>query len=121
MTKTVELKDIYTPLFENVVVEFIIPEKTKSGIHLSKEVMKRTVEDINPTMKIVAIGTGVKNVKVGDWVLPSPALRPLQVPLLYKDASKGVQHAQIHISDIMGIVDADFAQVKNIETEKIIN
>ena len=118
MDKTTELKDIYTPLFENVVVEFNIPEKTKGGVILNDKAMEELRQKESPVMKIMAIGPDVKNLKVGDWILPSPNFRPMQVPLIYKNGKKGMQHGQIHISEILGIVDPIFAQFKPEESTK---
>jgi len=119
MSETKELKDIYTPLFEYVVVEFNIPEKTKGGVILSDKAMQELQQKESPVMKVVAIGKEVKTVNVGDWILPSPSFRPMQVPLLYKNAKGGLQHAQIHISEVMGVVDSEFAQLKPVTKEAV--
>lgn len=123
--KITELKDIYTPLFESIVVEFIIPSKTKAGVHLleGSQAAKEQQTKVNPCLKVIAIGEGVKNIKVGDWILPSVNMRPHQIPLIYKNAKEGTQHGQIHVSEVLGKVDPDFAQLQtlNEEKEKIIN
>ena len=119
-----ELKEIYKPLFENIVVEFIIPGETKAGVKLleGSQAAKDQQSKINPVLKVVATGENVKTIKVGDWILPSPNFRPMQVPLIYKDGKKGVRHGQIHISEVLGIVDSTFAQVPFEDSkEKLIN
>ena len=110
-----QLKDIYKPLFDQVVIEFNIPGKTKSGIHLQGQAAKEHQMNTSPIMKVVAIGTKhdgtpLDGISVGDYVLPSPRFNPHQVPLVYKNAKEGLQHAQIHVSEIMGVVNTLFAK-----------
>ena len=120
--KVTQLKDIYTPLFEYVVIEFTIPTTvTKTNIKLQGEAAKEYQKEQTPVMKVIAVGNDVKTVKVGDWILPSPRFNPHQVPLLYKNSKEGTQHAQIHISEVMGIVDETFALIKNGIKEPAIN
>ena len=78
-------------------------------------------EHRSPVMQIIATGPDVKTFKVGDWILPYAYFKPCQVPLLYKNAQVGIQQAQIHVSEIMGIVDPHFAVFKVADKESIIN
>ena len=124
----INLEEIYTPLFEHIVIEFNIPGKTKGGVILPDAVRKEEARKQSPAVRVVAIGEDVKNLAVGDYILTNDSPRITQVPLLYKDAKEGTQHGQIHVSEVMGIIDADFA--KNIKSddssdagtkEKIVN
>jgi co-chaperonin GroES (HSP10) len=57
----------YKPLFNNIVVEEVVPtKKTKSGV-IKPESAKDDLEDLNK-MRVVAVGDEVKYVKVGDVV-----------------------------------------------------
>ena len=71
-----------------------------------------------------AVGEKVTNVKVGEWILPSRNSRPLVIPLIYK-GGEGLNHVQIHISEVMGIVDPLFAATllaqNQSETKETIN
>lgn len=124
MDKTTELKDIYTVPFEQVVVEFNVPGKTQGGIILNDAAMAELRKKQSPCMKVIVVGEKVTIVKVGDYILPSNDARYQQVPLLYRNPKEGIQHAQLHVSDILGIVDTDFAKLQQLEStpkEKIIN
>ncbi len=119
--KVTTLQDIYKPLFENLVVEFSIPEKSKNGLILNDKQLKDLYNEQSTTLKVIAIADNVTNVKVGQYILPNPRCNLIQIPLIYR-AATGVQHGQLHISEVLGIVDTDFAQIKNTETkETVIN
>ena len=83
-------------------------------------VSKEFEKDINVAYKVVAIAEDVKGIKVGDWILPYPDCSPKQVPLIYKDIKSGKVQAQLHISQIMGIVDPEYALVANNSTLKSV-
>ncbi len=107
-----QLSDIYEPLLANVVVELVTPSKTKGGIHLSPQQMELLRKDLNPAVKVVAVGPDVKTIKVGDWVLPNTDARPSQIMLLHTDKESGYAHVQLHETEILGIVDSHFAAAK---------
>jgi co-chaperonin GroES (HSP10) len=122
--KMTELKDIYKPTTDHIVVEFeIVSTKTKAGVELleGSAAAKAYQAKQKPIMKIIHVAENVTHLKAGDWILPHPSFRPTQVPLIYNDASKGMQHMQIHVSDVMGIVDSAFATFQPTEKETIIN
>lgn len=119
-----ELKDIYVPAGENVVIQFEIPDpKTKKArIELMGKAAKEYQDEHrSPVMQIIQIGPDVKNFKIGDWILPYAYFKPHQVPLLYKNTQLGIQHAQIHVSEIMGKVDSHFAVLQTETKELTVN
>lgn len=125
MNKVIELKDVYVPLDEHIVVEVIIPSaKTKAGLDLIGKAAEEFKSSQTNVFKVIAVGPTVKDIKVGNWILPCLSIyqRPNPVPLVYKVSKEGIQHLQIHRSEIMGIVDSVFAQLKPEDNkEKIIN
>ena len=121
---TIELTDIYKILHvEQLVVEFNIPSKTSGGIILNDKAMQELRKNMSPCMKVVMVGSKITDIKPGDYILPSNDARFQQVALLYRNSREGLQQVQMHISDVLGVVDADFARIKTVtETkEQIIN
>lgn len=108
----VQLSDIYEPMLANVVLEIITPIKTKGGVILSDKAMEELRKDLNPALRVVAVGPEVKTIKVGDWVLPNGDARPNQIMLVHTDKQAGIAHIQVHETEILGIVDSHFAQAK---------
>jgi len=97
------LKDIYEPLGDNIVFEFIIKSKTQTNnLPLNEDFFAK---------KIIAIGTDVKHYKIGDWVLINPAARITQIPLIYNGPT-GLQHGQIHEFEALGKVDTVFMETR---------
>ena len=111
--QTVNLSEVYEPLYENIVIEFEALKETKSGIQLSDNVSSKFEKEMNVVYKVVAVAKDVKEIKLGDWVLPSPDCIPKQIPLIYRNTKSGKVQAQIHISQILGIVDPEYALVAN--------
>lgn len=107
--KNLELSDIYTPLKEDVVIEFKKVDKTEKGVYIPEQSQKE--DKFN---KVVAIGPECKRVKVGDIVFVSPTARPKIIELLQDN------HVQIWESDILGIVDKEYYEVnKLLKTSKL--
>ncbi len=115
---TKELKEIYEPFFECIVVEFNVPGKTKGGIILGDKAMEERRKKMSPAMKVIAVGPNVTTVKLDEWILPSNDARFQQVPLLFRNPKEGIQHAQMHISDVLGKINTEFALAQIAEMEK---
>lgn len=109
MNKT-ELHQIYTPIADFIVVEFITVSKTEGGILLTDNAK----EDYSRQMawKVVAKGPDVKHLNLNDYVLVGPNARPIGVPLLHKKEDD-TQHVQLHEYEVLGKVDKDFINSKS--------
>jgi co-chaperonin GroES (HSP10) len=105
MSTSKNLNEVYTPIADFIVVEFIVPDKTKGGILLTDSAKEEYSK--NMAWKVVAIGKEVKHAKVGDFVLVGPNARPIGVPLLHEKEDT-VQHVQLREYEIMGFVNETF-------------
>lgn len=87
----------YTPLGRSIVVE--IPEtnvETDSGIMKSESMVKAEQANKSGEAKVLAIGTDVTEIKVGDVVIPKGQGFMVKVD--------GVEYFQIEMYNVLGIV-----------------
>lgn len=117
--KTTELSKIYTPSSAHVVLEIMIPTKTKGGVILSDTVRDQLVKKLNPALKVVAVGPDVKSVKVNDWVLPNTHAMGNHIRLVHKDPQGSLAHYQFHETEILGIVNTEFAEANHLENQTL--
>ena len=114
---TVELKDVYTPTREGVVVEIILQTKTASGLILSPDAMEQLTREVNPALRVIAIGPGVKDLTVGEYVFLAADCHHYQIPFIYNGREDGVRQIQVRESDVIGKVDEQFATTPKIKKE----
>ena len=94
--KSMETKINCQPLGDQLVVNVpIVSEKTKSGIIKSESMMAEEKSGVDSFLEVVAIGSAVKEVKVGDKVMVDGMMKTLEVD--------GVQYGQIREYNVMGI------------------
>lgn len=97
MEEQVSLEKLYTPTADQVVIEYNMEKKTKTGLHIPDSNQKKDM-----VQRIVAVGPDVKAYKVGDYVLVSPMARPIEIALLQDN------HVQIWERDLAGKVSPDY-------------
>ena len=105
----IKLSDIYTPLKEEVVFEFIRQDRTAKGILIPEQAQKQ-----EKICTVVAVGEKCQFVKIGDHILISPNARPKIIDLISEN------HIQIWESDILGIVSKEFKKEQDRKAEKEI-
>jgi co-chaperonin GroES (HSP10) len=87
----------YEPLGNHIVVEMPSVEKeTKSGIIKSQQMLKEEESKRDGHAKVVAVSQEVKNVKIGDTVIPKG-----QGFMVMIDE---IEYFQMNMFDVLGIV-----------------
>ncbi len=87
----------YEPLGQHIVVEMPeVAKETDSGIIKSDSMIKEEEEKRDGHAKVVAVSQEVKNVKVGDIVIPKGQGFMVNVD--------GVEYFQMNMFDVLGIV-----------------
>jgi len=87
----------YEPLGNHIVVEMPSVEKeTKSGIIKSQQMLKEEESKRDGHAKVVAVSDDVKNVKVGDTIIPKG-----QGFMVMVDE---IEYFQMNMFDVLGIV-----------------
>ena len=87
----------YEPLGNHIVVEMPdVAEETDSGIIKSESMLKEERDKRDGHAKVVAVSQEVKNVKVGDTVIPKGQGFMVNV--------EGIEYFQINMYDVLGIV-----------------
>ncbi len=115
--KTTNLKDIYKPMNDYVIVEVLLPEKSKGGIFLPDSVKAQEKDKVQ---KVIVAGPDCKIVKEGDLVLLSPMCRPMSIPLIYQE-NDPIQHIQVREYELMGVVDNNYQSIiKESETKSTL-
>ena len=110
MKETRMLSEIYEPLGEEIVFEFIREDRTAKGILIPEQSQKQ-----ERICEVVAVGKECKYVKVGDFILISPTSRPKVIDLISNN------HIQIWEKDVLGIVNKDFKMQEQERFKKIRN
>ena len=87
----------YEPLGNHIVVEMPdVATETDSGIIKSESMLKEERDKKDGHAKVVAVSQEVKNVKVGDTVIPKGQGFMVNV--------EGIEYFQINMYDVLGIV-----------------
>jgi len=87
----------YEPLGNHIVVEMPSVEKeTKSGIIKSQQMLKEEESKRDGHAKVVAVSQEVKNVKIGDTVIPKG-----QGFMVMIDE---IEYFQMNMFDVLGVV-----------------
>ena len=87
----------YEPLGQHIVVEMPqVAKETESGIIKSESMLKEERDKKDGHAKVVAVSQEVKNVKVGDTVIPKGQGFMVNV--------EGIEYFQINMYDVLGIV-----------------
>ena len=87
----------YEPLGSHIVVEMPqVMKETESGIIKSESMLKEERDKKDGHAKVVAVSQEVKNVKVGDTVIPKGQGFMVNV--------EGIEYFQINMYDVLGIV-----------------
>ena len=87
----------YEPLGNHIVVEMPdVAKETESGIIKSESMLKEERDKKDGHAKVVAVSQEVKNVKVGDTVIPKGQGFMVNV--------EGIEYFQINMYDVLGIV-----------------
>ena len=87
----------YEPLGSHIVVEMPqVAKETESGIIKSESMLKEERDKRDGHAKVVAVSQEVKNVKVGDIVIPKGQGFMVKVD--------DVEYFQMNIFDVLGIV-----------------
>lgn len=109
------LNELYTPTDRGVVVEIVMPTKTKAGLTLSKEMLNELQRTQSPASKVVSIGPNVTHVKLNDYVIVNRDARIHPITVIHTDPDNGIMHAQCHEIDILGKVDSLWQLAKEKE------
>ena len=87
----------YEPLGQHIVVEMPqVAKETESGIIKSESMLKEEAEKRDGHAKVVAVSKDVKDVKVGDVVIPKGQGFMVNVD--------GIEYFQMNMFDVLGIV-----------------
>ncbi len=113
-----ELHEIYTPIADFIVVEFLTFEKTDGGIIVPDTI--RDERSKRMAWKVLAVGPDVKHIKLGDYVMPGPLSRPIGIPLLVEETDD-IKHVQLHEYEVLGKVDAAFVEAEKKRKNKLVS
>ena len=87
----------YEPLGNHIVVEMPnVAKETESGIIKSESMLKEEADKRDGHAKVVAVSQDVKNVKVGDIVIPKGQGFMVKV--------EDVEYFQMNMFDVLGII-----------------
>ena len=87
----------YEPLGNHIVVEMPdVAKETESGIIKSESMLKEEAEKRDGHAKVVAVSQEVKNVKVGDIVIPKGQGFMVKVG--------DIEYFQMNMFDVLGII-----------------
>ena len=87
----------YEPLGQHIVVEMPeVARETESGIIKSESMLKEEADKRDGHAKVVAVSKDVKDVKVGDVVIPKGQGFMVNV--------EGIEYFQMNMFDVLGIV-----------------